>query len=72
MGKTIEEFEQQKKDYQRQKFELEMKEKMGMPMSEDDLYLYERIDGLIDQMDWIIDYMMLENEDEYEWDFGIN
>jgi len=69
---TIDEYQQQKHEYIVTKHELSMKKLMGMPMSYREQELHEKIDALIDQCDAIIDYMVLENEDDYDWTWGID
>ena len=64
---TLAEIEQKKRDLQLQKKELELKRAMGMPMTDKEYERLERVDALIDQCDFVIDWMTIENEEEYDW-----
>lgn len=69
-GSTIEEYEARRQKYVIIQREFEMKEIMGMPNTEEERKLKRKIRGLIDQCDMIIDYMIREREDTYEWPGG--
>jgi hypothetical protein len=64
---TIDEVEEKRKELVIQKHELTLKNSMGMSMTDAELLKFERIDGLIDQCDYIIDWMTISGEEEYDW-----
>ena len=64
---TLKEIEKKKKELRVKKRELSIKESMGMPMTAEEYTLLERIDALINECDSIIEWMVMEKEEKYDW-----
>ena len=69
-GLTVSEYEEKKRKYVVIQHEFQIKEIMGMPNTDREQRLSRKIQGLIDQCDMIIHYMLREEEDTYEWPGG--
>jgi len=63
----VDELEKRKEELVCERHELRMKESMGMPMDDEELSRASRIDAIIDQVDELIDWMMIVDED-YEFE----
>ena len=64
---TIDEVEEKKEQYTLEKHELSMKKALGMPMSHEEEDRLEYIDTLITQCDFIIDWLTITGDEEYDW-----
>ncbi len=64
---TLDEIEEKKKGYVLEERELKLKEKMGMPMAREEWDRYEKIEALIEQCNFVIEWMTIFDEDEYDW-----
>jgi len=64
---TIDELQEKKQELIVERHEFIMKENMGMPMSDEELDRYGRIDSFIEQCDYAIDLMTISGETDYEW-----
>jgi hypothetical protein len=65
---SLEEVEEKRRGFSREKRELDIKEKLGMPMTDKERGYQRNLPGIIEYCDEIIDYMTIENLDEFEWE----
>ena len=67
---TVRQYKEKRLDLITMRREYELKQMMGIKFEDGEFEHFERIDALIDQCDFIIDYMIREDEETYEWSWG--